>query len=105
MNVERRPCVFVGITLLSATASFAQQVKADCIEAQMRKPTLFMGPPLSTLSASGLGISLWLRDNQPILGTKHATADAFSPQGHCCCVPVRRLIEVHNTRRKSVVND
>ena len=29
MNVERRPCVFVGITLLSATASFARQVKTD----------------------------------------------------------------------------
>jgi hypothetical protein len=29
MNVERRLCVFVGITLLFATASFAQQVKTD----------------------------------------------------------------------------
>jgi hypothetical protein len=30
MNVERRLCVFVGITLLFATASFAQQVETDC---------------------------------------------------------------------------
>jgi quercetin dioxygenase-like cupin family protein len=29
MNVERRLCVFVGITLLFATASFAQRVKTD----------------------------------------------------------------------------